>query len=104
MMVAGIALRAASMRALGASFTSEIVAVPGRALVTRGIYARMRHPSEVGLLCIALGLVVLGGSLTAALVVTLVVAPSVVVRILREDRVLAAQHPREHAAYRRSFT
>jgi protein-S-isoprenylcysteine O-methyltransferase Ste14 len=94
MIAAGIVLRALAMRALGASFTSEIVAAPGHALVTDGIYARMRHPSDIGLLLVALGLVILGGSLTAAAILILVVAPSVFARTIREDRVLAARHSR----------
>ena len=96
----GAALRASAIRTLGASFTSETVATPGRALVTRGIYARMRHPSDAGLLLVALGLALLGSSVSALLVAALVVAPSVIARVASEEQILAASHGEAHAAYR----
>jgi protein-S-isoprenylcysteine O-methyltransferase Ste14 len=86
---AGVVLRALAMRALGASFTSEIVAIPGQRLVSHGIYARLRHPSDVGLLLVSLGLAWLGGSAAAAVIALGVVAPSVILRMLREDAALA---------------
>jgi protein-S-isoprenylcysteine O-methyltransferase Ste14 len=97
----GTALRAAAIRALGESFTSEIVATPGHALIRRGIYAYLRHPSDLGLLVIAGGLAVLGTSLPAAVLALVVVFPSVALRILREERALSQRHPKEHASYRR---
>ena len=98
LVIVGTALRVSAIRALGASFTSEIVAP--HAVVRRGIYARMRHPSDVGLLLVAAGLASLGGSALAAVIATLVVVPSVALRIAREDRALALRHPTEHATYR----
>jgi protein-S-isoprenylcysteine O-methyltransferase Ste14 len=100
--LSGTALRVAAIRALGPSFTSEIVAPPGHALVTRGVYARMRHPSDAGLLLISFGLALLGGSACAAVVALAVVVPSVVLRITAEERALAIRDPAAHAAYRRS--
>lgn len=97
----GIALRVMAVRALGPSFTSEIVAMPGRPLLTRGIYSRMRHPSDAGLVLVALGLAVLGASLGALLVVAVVVVPSVALRVIAEERTLAASHAVTHATYRR---
>jgi protein-S-isoprenylcysteine O-methyltransferase Ste14 len=88
LVLAGIALRAVAMRTLGPAFTSEIVAAPGRALVTRGIYAWFRHPSEVGLFLVALGIASLGASAAALGIVVTVLAPSILIRVAREDRVL----------------
>lgn len=96
----GIALRAAAIRALGTSFTSEIVVVPGQLLVTRGVYAWMRHPSDAGLLLVALGLSALGASLGALAITLVVVVPSVIARIHAEERALAASHEAAHARYR----
>ena len=98
LVIVGTALRAAAIRALGGAFTSEIVAP--HAVVRRGIYGRMRHPSDVGLLLLAAGLASLGGSAPAAIIAALVVAPSVLLRIAREDRALSLRHPTEHASYR----
>jgi protein-S-isoprenylcysteine O-methyltransferase Ste14 len=101
LLAAGIALRALAIRTLGPSFTSEIVAIPGQPVVTHGIYARLHHPSDVGLLLVALGLALLGGSAPAALVALCVVAPSVVVRMMREDALLAPLRVTRAAASRR---
>jgi protein-S-isoprenylcysteine O-methyltransferase Ste14 len=100
--LAGIALRVAAIRTLGRSFTSEIVAAPGHPLVTRGIYAHLRHPSDAGLLLIAVGVASLAGSAASAFVALVSVFPSVFLRIAAEDRVLAARDPIAHAAYRKT--
>jgi protein-S-isoprenylcysteine O-methyltransferase len=88
LVVAGIALRAVAIRTLGPAFTSEIVAAPGRALVTRGVYAWLRHPSEIGLFAVALGIACLGNSAAALGVVATLLAPSILIRVAREDRAL----------------
>ncbi|PCH41999.1 hypothetical protein WOLCODRAFT_43150, partial [Wolfiporia cocos MD-104 SS10] len=46
--VLGAALRLACFRALGTLFTFELAIAPGHALVTRGPYACVRHPSYAG--------------------------------------------------------
>jgi protein-S-isoprenylcysteine O-methyltransferase Ste14 len=100
----GIALRGAAIRALGAAFTSEIVAGPGHALVTRGVYRYVRHPSDLGLLLVAFGVAGLAASGPAALIALFVVVPSAALRVAREERVLATRHDAAHAAYRRSVS
>ncbi len=87
----GIALRAAAMRALGDAFTSETVLAPGRRVVTTGVYRWTRHPSDLGLVVFALGLALLGASVVAGAIAALVVVPTVVVRIAREERHLRAR-------------
>ncbi len=86
----GIGLRGLAIRALGDAFTSETIIVPGRRIVRDGIYAWLRHPSDVGLLLVAAGLVGLSGSILAALPALLLVVPSVIARTAREDRLLAS--------------
>lgn len=93
LVMCGVLLRAVAIRTLGASFTSETVLTPGRPLVKAGIYSWLRHPSEVGLLLVAFGLAVLGGSLVALAMASLVVAPSVALRIAQEERLLAGAAP-----------
>lgn len=85
----GVLLRVLALRALGDAFTSETVLVPGRAIVRRGIYARLRHPSDVGLLLFTAGLVGLSGSAIAILPALLLVIPSTALRMVHEDRLLA---------------
>ena len=99
LMISGVALRRAAIRALGDFFVSDTRVWPGQKLVTTGIYARMRHPSETGLLAIALGSAALLQSEAALAVAILVMAPLVIVRIRREDRHLARAFASEHARY-----
>ena len=68
--------------------------------MTTGLYARIRHPSYLGLLVASLGWALVfrsavGLLLTAALLVPLVA------RIRDEERLLAAEFGAEYAAYRR---
>jgi protein-S-isoprenylcysteine O-methyltransferase Ste14 len=98
--VIGIGLRVVAIRDLGASFTSTIRPPPDARLVMRGIYGRVRHPSDLGLLLIAAGLALLGGSLAAGLVVLAAVVPSIAIRLVLEERALFAQFGATHQAYR----
>ena len=54
--VAGIALRFYSIWYLGQSFTCEVATTPGQAVVDRGPYRLLRHPSYTGGLLIVFGL------------------------------------------------
>ena len=51
----------AGFRGLGKSLTANPVPVDDGALVTTGIYARLRHPIYTGLLVLTMGLVVSSG-------------------------------------------
>lgn len=93
---AGAVLRAQSIRALGAAFVTEHDDAPR--LVTSHVYARVRHPSELGLIALTLGMTALAptlvGSIAAALLIALV-GP----RIAREERRLAASLGASYADY-----
>ncbi len=84
-------LRAAAMRNLGSQFRTEAGA---ERLVTTGIHAVMRHPSELGLLCWALGLFVAAPSLMAAVLAALQL-PLLVARLRIEEAALAEQFPKQ---------
>jgi protein-S-isoprenylcysteine O-methyltransferase Ste14 len=86
--LAGIALRAWSIRSLGPAFVSE--AVTPRVRVRRGPYAIVRHPSELGLLAIALGVVLLGTS-AWSLGAFAALATTSFVRMRAEDQLPASQ-------------
>lgn len=85
----GVLLRVLAIRALGDGFTSETVLAPGRPVVRTGIYALLRHPSDIGLLLFTAGLVGLSGSLLAIAPALLLVVPSAIARMVQEDRLLA---------------
>ncbi|MFZ5830218.1 MAG: methyltransferase family protein [Planctomycetota bacterium] len=85
---AGILLRLGAIRTLGPRFVTDID--PVGPIVREGIYAWLRHPSEVGLLLLAVGGPMLLGSPLTTLAAA-VTFPSVSLRrIRREDAALAA--------------
>ncbi|MDF2691959.1 MAG: Protein-S-isoprenylcysteine O-methyltransferase [Labilithrix sp.] len=94
----GIALRLRAIADLGTDFSSAIE--PGQRLVAVGIYARVRHPSEVGLLLLGAGLAGLGGSRGATALAAAVLLPASIVRIAREERALSARFGERYTRYR----
>ena len=82
---------------LGDAFS---VAPEARHLVTRGLYSKIRHPIYLfGTLAFLFVVLALQG--WAALIIWAVVILIQVLRIRREERVLAATFGEEYAAYRR---
>jgi len=99
LMLVGAGLRYAAVRTLGASFVTAVHAGPQ--LVRRGVYRRMRHPSETGLLVAAFGASLLLASPAALVLLALWLLPVVVLRTRREDAVLSAAFGFAHRAYLR---
>lgn len=89
LMLLGTALRLAAMRTLGRAFRTEIRVEPNQQLVQSGVYRSLRHPSETGLLAIALGAGLLLESI-AAMPLGLCLLGTVLLRLAWEDRQLAA--------------
>jgi protein-S-isoprenylcysteine O-methyltransferase Ste14 len=96
-MGAGALLRGAAVRTLGAHFISEIRAGPE--LVRRGVYCRLRHPAETGLLLAAAGAGLVLSSSVSIAVFLAVLMPISLIRTLLEERVLATAFGAEHASY-----
>jgi protein-S-isoprenylcysteine O-methyltransferase Ste14 len=86
-------------RGLGRSLTAFPRPRPGAELVSRGIYARVRHPIYGGLILAAPGWALLTSSI-AALVLAGVLAVFLVVKSRREEAYLAEVYP-GYDAYRR---
>lgn len=97
LMLAGALLRHAAIRTLGARFVTEVLAGPE--LVRRGVYGRIRHPSETGLLMAAMGSGLLLSSLAGVAVVVVVLLPVVVLRTRIEDEALALAFGLDHDRY-----
>jgi len=97
--VFGLALRAAAVARLGSRFTYDY-AVGGGALETRGIYAWIRHPSYLGLLCLTnfLG-IALGSLIGVALLASTI--PAVLRRIRDEEAALVSHYGEAYDVYRR---
>lgn len=96
-MALGVTLRHLAMRALGRGFVSEVKVAPR--LVEGGIYQRMRHPSEAGLLALTLGAAVLFESVAGLIAWALVFVPLVCWRVWAEDRELRLCFGTAHADY-----
>jgi protein-S-isoprenylcysteine O-methyltransferase Ste14 len=94
----GVLLRARAIRHLGRGFTSAIA--PGRRLAASDVYGCVRHPSELGLLLLGSGVALLGDRIAAAPLLLLLL-PSIIVRVVLEERALASAFGADHARYRR---
>jgi protein-S-isoprenylcysteine O-methyltransferase Ste14 len=90
LVVAGGAMRRAAIGRLGGRFTDPVALTPDHRLVTSGVYRWMRHPSELGTLCLACGAVLSLGSPVALAPLAALIA-LVGVRVRQEDRLLAGR-------------
>jgi protein-S-isoprenylcysteine O-methyltransferase Ste14 len=99
LLTSGVALRLWSIHTLGPYFFSDMAHVPGQPLVVRGPYRYLRHPSEAGLFCAALGAALLYKSMAGVLVVSFVLLPLVILRTRSEDAMLARHHPNDFRRY-----
>jgi protein-S-isoprenylcysteine O-methyltransferase Ste14 len=97
LMLTGALLRHAAIRTLGARFVTEIHAGPE--LVRRGVYGRIRHPSETGLLLAAMGTGLLLSSPAAGAVFVFLLLPVVVLRTRIEDEALGSAFGSSHDRY-----
>ncbi len=98
-MLSGALLRHMAIRRLDAFFISEPRVAQGQPLATDGIYTVVRHPSESGLLAIALGAAVMRSSLPAAVVLLVILVPLVLARLRFEERVLLAGFGEDYRQY-----
>ena len=98
MLVAGAAVRCVAVRALGQRFVTA--ARPRGALQVSGIYRWVRHPSETGLLAMGAGAALFAeGAISPWIVLAVVLVPSSLLRVRREDRELARVFAGEHRRY-----
>ncbi|MEO0561069.1 MAG: isoprenylcysteine carboxylmethyltransferase family protein [Chloroflexota bacterium] len=98
-MLGGIVLRHLAIRTLGLYFLDDVILVPGQPLITSGIYRYLRHPSELGNLCLAIGASILLGSVTGIALVMIVLLPIVLCRVHQEDAMLAVAYSHAFSAY-----
>lgn len=96
---AGVWLRYAAIRALGRRFVNEVRPQQDDKLLEDGIYAYLRHPSETGLLAIALGTSLALGSVFGLALCIAVLLPVVLWRLRLEDHHLAIHFGNDFARY-----
>jgi protein-S-isoprenylcysteine O-methyltransferase Ste14 len=88
----GIAIRLKALIDLGTAFSMKVERKENQELVTRGLYATIRHPLYLASLVIALGIpVLLSAWLT--LVLTVLTTIGILVRIRKEERFMREQFP-----------
>jgi protein-S-isoprenylcysteine O-methyltransferase Ste14 len=89
-MLLGTVLRTGPMLQLGPRFSLRVAVQEGHTLETRGFYARVRHPSYLGMILILVGFALVFES-ALGLIVALAFALQLARRIGREDRFLEEQ-------------
>ena len=95
----GIAIRIRSITALGPGFARPPGDTPPSRLLTAGPFGVVRHPSELGLLLISLGMTAIAPAWPTLALMTFAVVPLMALRIAREERVLRLCFSSIHAAY-----
>lgn len=98
----GFVVRLAAVATLDEHFSPLVELREGHRLVTRGLYAHLRHPAYLGSACWVLALPLLFGSVAAAALVPLVYAPALAWRVRVEEAMLAEAFGPEWDAYRRA--
>lgn len=96
--IVGGALRLWPVFVLGKRFSGLVAIQPGHSLVTEGIYRRLRNPSYLGMLVIAVGWALAFRSGVGLLLAALTVIP-LIARIHSEEALLKAQFGNEYEAY-----
>jgi protein-S-isoprenylcysteine O-methyltransferase Ste14 len=96
--IIGGVLRMWPVFVLGNRFSGLVAIQPGHRLVTDGIYRRLRNPSYLGMLVIAVGWALAFRSAVGLLLAALTVIP-LIARIHAEEALLRAQFGGEYEAY-----
>jgi protein-S-isoprenylcysteine O-methyltransferase Ste14 len=101
-LVAGSLLRRHCWRLLGTSFTGDVRAHPGQAIVRTGAYAVVRHPSYSAGILMNLGMGLALGSWGSAALLTLASVAVYSYRIVIEERTLLAVVGEPYREYMRT--
>src|SRR5262249_53335443 len=95
----GVLLRLSAIRELKAAFGTPPWASKDVNLTTDGVFAWTRHPSELGLALICLGLALAGCSFAAFAGFAFVLFPLMLLRIRQEERWLMLRTQGAYAGY-----
>lgn len=90
-LIAGSALRIRAIHRAGASFLPYVKADSKLKLITDGPYGFVRHPSYLGTLASYLGIAIIFDSLIGAASLVVLVMPTLILRIRKEEQLLAAR-------------
>lgn len=96
LVLAGCCLRSTAIRTLAAGFCSQEATLH---LITDGIYSKLRHPSETGLLLASIGFPWITGAWRTAVVALPITFAMSWMRVRLEERFLRAQFGDVHTGY-----
>lgn len=99
-MLLGAFLRQQAISVLAGDFVSDVSPRNGSELRTTGLYGRVRHPSETGLLLCVLGGALTLGSLPGLIVWGAVLLPLSTVRVRMEETRLTARFGQSYEHYK----
>lgn len=99
---AGVSLRVTARLTLGRQFTHGLRIAEGHALVTEGIYRRVRHPAYAGALLVYFGTPLIFGSTVGLLIMFPPLAVLILYRIRVEERMLAGHFGQSYQEYQRT--
>lgn len=89
--VAGIALRLFAIRTLGRFYSHQVRTLDEHAVVGSGPYRWIRHPSYTGMVLAHLGFILFFCSAASVLAFSLLLVPSIVLRIVVEEQALMSR-------------
>ena len=98
--LAGVVLIFVAINTMGKAVQVDAAPKEGAGLVTRGVYARLRHPIYTGIAVVIVGFVLRGITLAGA-IVGAVALVYLWFKSRYEEKLLAARYP-EYEAYRKS--
>lgn len=99
LILAGLGVRWVSILTLGRLFTVNVAIHTDHALVEKGLYRHIRHPSYAGLLLAFLGLGVFFANWLSILVIIVPITLAILNRIRREEAALLAAFGDSYAIY-----
>ena len=103
MVVAGTTNNVVCQVTMGRSYSATLLTREGHQLITRGMYAYVRHPIYLGVICVTTGIALFTTSLLG-LIVLWGVIPFILRRIRLEEQMLLDEFGAEYEAYRARTT
>ncbi|MFI5109713.1 MAG: methyltransferase family protein [Terriglobales bacterium] len=99
LMLAGSLLRRHCFRILGPAFTAAVVVTRGQAVIERGVYRWVRHPSYTAGAMVLIGIALVLGNWLSLIMILLSVSLTFGYRVHVEERALRAQLGDAYSAY-----
>lgn len=86
--ISGVCLRIWAIRTLGEYYSHVVRTIDQHRIIDTGPYALLRHPAYTGMIIAHLGIVILYFNYVSLLIFALMLVPSIVLRIIIEEKTL----------------